>query len=165
VEAAIDSMAAGGNTNIAEGTMWGWRVLSPTEPFTEGRAYSDTENTKILIVMTDGANTYSANSNHNRSRYAAFGYGVKGRLGTTYTGSAYSDAMDVKLTSACANAKAAGVKIYTVAFRLENDANTQSLLRGCATDDDHYFAASGGSALIQAFEVIGQEISKLRLAS
>ena len=38
--------------------MWGWRVLSPTAPFTEGRAYTANDNKKILVLMTDGENTY-----------------------------------------------------------------------------------------------------------
>ena len=38
---------------------WGWRVLSSGEPFTEGRADSEKGNDKVVIVLTDGANTYS----------------------------------------------------------------------------------------------------------
>ncbi|MGQ0672780.1 MAG: VWA domain-containing protein [Hyphomicrobium sp.] len=164
VQAAIDALTAGGNTNIGEGTMWGWRVLSPEAPFTDGRAYDESENRKVLVVMTDGANTYSGTSNHNKSRYGAFGYGVKDRLGTTYSSSAYSDAMDLKLASACTNAKTAGVTIYTVAFRLEGDASTRALLSACATSTDHAFTASSESALVQAFETIGRNISRLRVA-
>jgi hypothetical protein len=37
--------------------MWGWRVLSPEEPFTQGRPYSDPENNKYLILMTAGRTT------------------------------------------------------------------------------------------------------------
>ena len=42
----IQGLIAKGGTNILEGLMWGWRVLSPEAPFTEGRAYNDAENTK-----------------------------------------------------------------------------------------------------------------------
>lgn len=164
ITAAIGALVASGNTNIGEGAMWGWRVLSPSEPFTEGRSYTEEKNKKVLVVMTDGANTYTYKENPNKSRYGAFGYAIKERLGTTYSGSAYSNAMDTKLTSACTNAKAAGIVIYTVAFRLEDDPDTQALLTACASDDDHYFAASSQDTLIQAFETIGKEISKLRIA-
>ena len=60
-------MQAKGGTNIMEGVMWGWRVLSPEPPFTEGKAYDDPENDKFLIVMTDGENWHQSRSNHNKS--------------------------------------------------------------------------------------------------
>ena len=41
VKDAISAMGANGSTNIGEGLMWGWRVLSPEAPFTGGRSWSD----------------------------------------------------------------------------------------------------------------------------
>lgn len=161
---AISALGANGFTNIAEGVAWGWRVLSPGAPFTEGREYDDEENKKILIVMTDGQNVYSARSDHNLSRYGARGYGAKGRLGTTYTGTGYRNVIDNKTLSTCTAAKSEGVIVYAVAFRLESDANTTALLQACATSNNHFFAASNGSALIQSFQNIGREISDLRVA-
>lgn len=164
VDAAIGALVASGNTNIGEGTMWGWRVLSPTAPFTEGRNYDEPKNKKILVIMTDGANTYTETSNHNESRYGAFGYAVKGRLGETFEAASYRSAMNTKLTTACANARAEGIVIFTVAFRLENDVATQTLLEGCATTTAQAFKASSGAGLVQAFEIIGKNISKLRVS-
>ena len=161
---AILALGASGYTNIAEGVAWGWRVLSPGVPFVEGRAYSDADNKKILIVMTDGQNVYSAKSDHNLSRYGARGYASKGRLGTTYTGTGYRNVVDDKTLSTCTAAKSEGVIVYTVAFRLESDANTTALLKACANSDDHFFPASNGSALIQSFQAIGRSIKDLRVA-
>jgi len=161
---AITALGAGGYTNIAEGVAWGWRVLSPGAPFTEGRDYTDKKNKKFLIVMTDGQNVYPAKSDHNLSRYGARGYASKGRLGTTYTGAGYRGTIDTKAQSTCTAAKTEGVIVYTIAFRLESDANTTALLRACATSDDHFFPASNGSALIQSFQNIGREISNLRVS-
>jgi hypothetical protein len=56
VEAVLTQMRAKGSTNILDGRMWGWRMLSPEEPLTEGRPYSDPENNMYLILMTDGEN-------------------------------------------------------------------------------------------------------------
>ena len=53
-------MAPTGNTNVPEGMAWGWRTVSSNEPFTEGRPNSEKGNDKVVIVLTDGANTYSA---------------------------------------------------------------------------------------------------------
>jgi len=58
VKAAIDAMAASGATNVPEGMAWGWRTLSSTAPFIEGRPETEKGNDKVLIVLTDGANTY-----------------------------------------------------------------------------------------------------------
>ncbi len=73
----IDKLVANGNTNIAEGAAWAWRVLSPTAPFMEGRPYNDRSNKKIMIVMTDGDNMFATRPTHNASVYAAYGYGAQ----------------------------------------------------------------------------------------
>jgi Flp pilus assembly protein TadG len=165
VTAAIDSMVASGLTNIGEGLMWGWRVLSPEAPFTTGRSWSEAKNQKVIVLMTDGQNTYNRYSgNHNWTGYWAFAYGAKGRLGSTNTSSALTGAMNVKTRAACSNAKYQGVIIYTIAFRLENDATTRALLSDCASDGSKSFVASDGAALNQVFQAIGREISNLRVA-
>lgn len=163
VQFMIGGMIAKGGTNILEGLMWGWRVLSPEAPFTEGRSYDDPENTKYLILMTDGENWHQAQSNHNKSSYHSFGYAVKGRLGTTYTNSALIAQMNSKTLAACSNAKAAGIKVYTVAFRLD-EGPTRAMLASCASSTAEAFVASNGAALVLAFESIAREIAKLRIA-
>jgi Mg-chelatase subunit ChlD len=164
VLALIQSMQAKGGTNIMEGVMWGWRVLSPELPYIEGRSYAEKDNIKYLIVMTDGENWHQARSNHNKSTYHAFGYAAKGRLGTTYTTTALIAQMNAKTLAACANAKAAGIKVFTIAFRLEGNPTTLALLADCATSANQAYVASNGTALIQAFESIGSEIARLRVA-
>jgi Flp pilus assembly protein TadG len=63
VRSTIAGMTAEGGTNIHEGTVWGLRVLSPTEPFTQGAVYNEAT-AKFMIVMTDGENTAYNLSNH-----------------------------------------------------------------------------------------------------
>ena len=41
-----------------KGMAWGWRVLSSGAPFTEGRPDTEKGNDKVVIVLTDGQNTY-----------------------------------------------------------------------------------------------------------
>ncbi len=51
---------ASGNTYIGAGLTWGWRMVSPDAPFTQGVAYGDmakTSTSKYVILMTDGENT------------------------------------------------------------------------------------------------------------
>jgi Flp pilus assembly protein TadG len=86
---AIDAMAPNGNTNVPEGLAWGWRTISSKEPFSEGVPESRKDIDKVVIVLTDGANTYgdlSAGNNGDvtgtQSTYAAFGYsGYAGNTG------------------------------------------------------------------------------------
>ncbi|MEM9332181.1 MAG: TadE/TadG family type IV pilus assembly protein [Pseudomonadota bacterium] len=72
----IDLMIASGTTNIQQGLTWGWRTLSPSEPFTGGREYDDRKNLKFVILLTDGNNFYSADgdSTPNNTAYGAWGY-------------------------------------------------------------------------------------------
>lgn len=167
---SISSMVANGMTNITEGLAWGWRTLSPSEPFTQGRSYNDPDNNKIIILMTDGQNTYTSTSDHNKSRFGALGYARpyqspgSGRLGTSYSSSSFTTMMTGRTRAVCAAAKASGIKIYTVAFRLESDPATQSLLRECATEPRDAYVASDGASLIETFQNIAREIAKLRIA-
>ena len=83
VLAAVSSMQAAGSTNIAEGLGWGWRVLTSGEPFTEGRPRNTKENLKVLVLMTDGENTYNPAASNGqqieiisagRSQFGTYGY-------------------------------------------------------------------------------------------
>ena len=93
LHAAIDKMAATGNTNVPEGLAWGWRTVSSKAPFSEGVVETNKAIDKVVIVLTDGANTYgdlSAGNNGDvtgtQSTYAAFGYsGYAGNGGTNGT--------------------------------------------------------------------------------
>lgn len=58
IKDAISAMQPLGGTSVGSGLAWGWRVLSSAEPFTEGRPETDRGNDKVVILLTDGANTY-----------------------------------------------------------------------------------------------------------
>ena len=168
IKNAINAMVAQGATSIVEGAMWGWRTLSPGEPFTQGRPYNTKNNQKILILMTDGQNTYYPISQEGflKSMYDVFGYVARGQLGTTSTSSStWTTTMDQRTLQACDNIKAAGIIIYTVAFQISgDDASALTLLQSCASDKDKYFAPGTNSELLSAFNAIGQDISELRVA-
>ncbi len=152
---AIDDMAPTGNTNVPEGLAWGWRTLSSNEPFTEGRPNTEKGNDKVVIVLTDGANTYSAvsdaSSSNNRSTYAAYGYtgvtypgsGTLTRLFmntdvTSYTSTAYTGALDQQMKTLCANAKANNMLIMTVSLDLvdtkADEKKAMDALKECASE-------------------------------
>ncbi len=146
---AIDAMVPDGGTNVPEGLAWGWRVVSSAEPFTQGRAESERGNDKVVIVLTDGENTYytpgsvrsagySTNSTlggndlaNNKSTYSAYGYarlfnGTAGRIfggtsvsKTDFSNGNYTKAMNEHMATLCTNAKASGAIVMTVALDLD----------------------------------------------
>ncbi|WP_192385797.1 TadE/TadG family type IV pilus assembly protein [Mesorhizobium silamurunense] len=161
VKTAIDAMAASGATNVPEGMAWGWRTLSSASPFTEGRPESERGNDKILIVLTDGANTYytpnSLGANDlagAKSTYSALAYAKPynttysyGRpfLGTSssvsktdYSSANYTKAMNEHFATLCDNAKTAGVIVLTIALDLDasNTAEKAQMnaLKACSSD-------------------------------
>jgi Flp pilus assembly protein TadG len=158
---AIDAMSPTGNTNVPEGTAWGWRVVSHKAPFTEGRPDIEKGNDKVIIVLTDGANTYGDLGDwddvKNRSTYAAYGYTGKGYNGTgvtrmfmdtsgsvgksTYTNTNYQAAMDEQMQMVCANAKdpdQGNVIVVTVSLDLVESVPAEKkaieALTKCASD-------------------------------
>jgi len=161
--AKIASLDARGTTNIHAGVMWGWRLLSSELPFAEGRPAGTSNNRKILIVMSDGANSYDTYGNFNRSMYGAFGYVANGHLGTT---SAEPSRVRVKLDErtleACANASSeGGVQIYTVAFQVSDPA-TLGLLERCASAPEMAFRTDSNGGLVATFRQIAAEIAAAR---
>ncbi len=163
---SIAGMIALGATNIQEGLMWGWRLLSPGAPFVEGRAYSVNDNQKILILMTDGFNTYypKTNSNLLKSWYGAWGYVARSHLGSTSTNqNTLIDKMNERTALACQNVKAAGIIVYTVSFQVE-DADTLGMMRACATEPSMAYVSTSQGALLSAFSAIGDEITLLRIS-
>ena len=133
-------MVANGGTNVPEGMAWGWRTLSHGEPFTDGRPESERGNTKVLIVLTDGANTYYtpsslgySDSAGNKSIYSNLGYAGKTTPGystsrifqgtsvdtTDYSNANYTKAMNEQFATLCDNAKAAGLVVITISLDLD----------------------------------------------
>jgi Flp pilus assembly protein TadG len=166
IKNAINAMVAQGATSVGEGAAWGWRVLSPGAPFTDGREYNTDNNTKVLVLMTDGQNTYYPNSKFLKSWYDIYGYVDRNHLGTTSTSSStLTQIMDQRTLQACNNMKAAGVIIYTVAFQIPGDqAGALDLLNSCASDEDKYYAPGTNAELLNAFNSIAMDISELRIA-
>jgi Flp pilus assembly protein TadG len=165
LDAAVSALAAAGNTNVGEGLAWGWRVLSPAAPFTEGSAYTTKNLQKIVILMTDGQNNIPGANNKNRSLYSSYGYMKDGRLDTTSKDSDdIRDKMDERLKAGCAAIKATEkILVYTVALGSDAD---KVLLSECASGPkvEYAHAPKTGAELTPTFEKIAASINKLRLA-
>ena len=162
VKAKITAMVADGGTNIHQGAIWGFHMLSPTEPLTEATDY-DSVGSKIMIVMTDGENTHAYSSNMNKAYwYVAYGYPYNGRLTGTST-SALKAEMNTRTLTTCTNAKAAGIVIYTIGLSSPNSTTT-NMLTSCASDSSKAYFPTAASELDAVFEDIANQLSNLRLA-
>ncbi|MBE7249235.1 MAG: hypothetical protein INR63_30220 [Actinomycetospora chiangmaiensis] len=174
LNAAVNAMTPDGDTNLVGGFMWAWRTISPNGPFagvpgSGGRTpapYGSTN--KVIILMTDGFNHWAnAPAAINGSAYSSFGYFANGRLGAT-TASNYRNLMDGATLSACANAKAAGVQVFTVGFSTPSDpidATGLDLLQSCASQPGMAYVAPDGAALVAAFGEIAGRLGGLRLVN
>ena len=156
IESRIDSMVADGYTHIGLGTVWGWRVISPEAPFSEGVAYDDEDWKKAAIILTDGQNTT------NWRVYTGYGYPSEGRLDGTTGGSASRNELNQRMLETCTNMKAAGIDVYTITFQLY-DTVTKDLFRQCASEPQQYFDSPNNDALQGAFRAIANQLSNLRV--
>ena len=170
IKASIDAMSPTGATNVPEGMAWGWRVLSSAVPFTEGRPETEKGNDKVLIVLTDGENTYYtpsslgySDSAANKSTYSAYGYAGRWPTGyttsrifqgtsssiskTDYSNSNYTKAQNEQFDQLCANAKAANVIVMTVSLDLSSSDTTEKAqmdeLKACASDSRYRKDSAG----------------------
>lgn len=144
--ADINSMSVqGSQTYIPTGFKFGYRLLSPDEPFTEGVPYADMardRSIKAIVLMTDGANTKSQNNAY-------------------HNGSGASGANNL-LDNQCNEAKSDGIRVYTIAFNV-SDTAIRTLLEDCATGSDYYYDATDAAALSAAFQAIGASLYELAL--
>ena len=170
VDAAIDALVAKGNTVIPAGLLWGWRVISPTDPFAQGKAYGDDKWVKAIVLLTDGDNDVSQGGNgFNKSVYNAFGFAKNGHLGST-SGSNAEATLDTKTLTVCtaikkASGQAGGeeeIRLYTIGFQVSSAA--QNLLKNCATKPDMFYNSPSNDQLAGIFQDIAQGLSELRIA-
>jgi hypothetical protein len=175
VETGIDAMVATGPTVIPEGLSWGWRAISPTEPFTkvEGSGslaattispYHDVRWQKIMVLMTDGDNDVSpGNYTLNGTTYNAYGRQnetlATNRFGTTTT-SSVEGALDTAMSTVCTNIKGNGVKLYVAAFGTGISTATKDLLKNCSSGatEGYYAEATTSADLTAFFDHIGQDV-------
>lgn len=136
----IETLSAWEETYIAPGLLWAWRTLSPKAPFADGSA--DTKVKKAIILMTDGANTVSADAPWHWSSDVA--------------------ASNDTLAKTCVNAKADGIAIFTIAFQV-TDATIKKILSDCATSPTYFYDSSNISKMQEAFKLIGATLSSRRL--
>lgn len=162
---AITGMQPSGYTNIHQGVIWGLRTLSPSAPFKTGRPY-DPDTSKVLIVMTDGDNTFRTSNNMNQSSHlSAYGHRWTKRLGYGVTGvnanKSPRDVMNQLTIKSCESAKKLGMSVYTVG--LSASSSNKKMLTACASSKEHAFFPKKAADLNGVFKEIAGELSALRI--
>lgn len=72
--------------------------------------------------------------------------------------------MELRLRKVCEAARKDGIRVYTIAFKLDNNsANTKALYRDCATSPRYYFDTADPEALKEAFRTIAVDLVQLHL--
>ena len=191
VKSYINSLQPSGWTNVPAGAAWGWRTLSSKKPY-EGRRETARDNFKVMILMTDGDNTYYRNQDYgraatpNETAYSGYGYGRHhDGLNTPNAGdgfmfdgtsiqnpnqelSSYNQAMNEHLLKVCENAKKASVRVYSIAFDVAPGSPIKDALSTCASKRSgsgtpYYFDATDSAGLANAFDEILKSLKRLRL--
>jgi Flp pilus assembly protein TadG len=154
----VDNMVAEGSTNQPIGLVWGWQSLIGGGPFTMPAMDPNYKYNQVIILLSDGLNTqdrwYGNGYDHNTS--------VDYRMLDNYG------------RGTCANFKNSGSAnvaniIYTVQVNTDR-APTSTLLRNCASPDNvdpkgqKFFLLTSANQIIDIFNQIGTELTKLRIA-
>jgi Flp pilus assembly protein TadG len=137
VNSQLDAMVPYAWTHIALGAEFGFHLLSPNAPFSDGASYSDTKIRKYLVLLTDGMQTEPA-----------FGPSTR----TVNQG-------ESNLSEICTNAKAKGITIITIAYNID-DNETVKRLRNCTTDPaTNFFDIGSDNNVASAFDAIKKQIT------
>jgi Flp pilus assembly protein TadG len=150
-----------GGTITSEGIAWGWRTLSPNQPFTQAKPYGET--VKIMVVMTDGKNSFVANDvwGPTISEYTAYGY-LRGQRFPNFSFADVEKYLNNRHRLVCENVKREGIQIYSILFN-ETDITARMLMQQCASSTDKFFYATSHAELASAFKSIGEAIGSIRL--
>ncbi len=140
LKSRIDTYRASGGTAGHLGAAWAWYLISPEwkdffPVLSRPTAYGAANTVKAIILMTDG------------------------EFNTQYVGANGSSSNQAR--GVCGEMKDKGVVVYSVAFQSPSAA--ESLLRNCATSENHYFNARDGEELRGAFQSIAANLNNLRL--
>ena len=125
-------------THIALGAEFGWQTISPIGVFGGARPYSQTNNVKVVIILTDGMQT-TPGWGVSDSRTAADG--------------------EANLASICTGMKDQNIEVYTIGYDL-SDTDTHTLLSNCAVNGGYFASNDIQNGLQDTFAKIATRIEQ-----
>jgi Flp pilus assembly protein TadG len=138
----IGQMSPGGPTNQPVGMAWAWLSLMPTAPLNAPAEDSNSQYKKIIIVLSDGLNTKNKKAGN---------------------GSDPSSYVDARQKLLCDNIKADGITVYAIQVNTDKDPEAATL-KYCASGSANFYMLTSASQIMSAFDNIGAQLSKLRIA-
>ena len=161
IKANIDALSVSGSTAGQIGIAWGWYMVSPNFgslwSSSAGAAYNTAETLKAVIIMTDG----DFNAPY-CSGVIARGYNAASSASNN--GDPDNDEPYAQSRALCDAMKVKGIVIYTVGFQITAGAASETLLKYCASTPSGFYNAGSGTALSDAFNAIGRDITQLRIS-
>lgn len=155
LKTAINAMKPTGSTNQAIGLAWAWQSLLPGGPLPVPAEDDKYTYNRVIIILSDGLNT--------EDRWPDNGNG-KNQNGT---------AIDDRQALLCSNLKALKdpktnnpmYMIYTIHLNTGKPADPESkVLKDCASSPDKFYSLYNSKDVVSAFNSIGTDLSKLRVA-
>jgi Flp pilus assembly protein TadG len=137
LDAKVDAMKPVGSTNQTIGLQWAFQSLTAA-PFTIPAKEANYKYNEVIILMTDGLNTQNRFNDN-------------------------AATMDARTLATCANAKAAGITIYTIQVNTDGDP-TQNFLQTCASSPDKFIELKSANQMVSTFQQIGTQLSNLRIS-
>ncbi|MFN3659114.1 MAG: pilus assembly protein TadG-related protein [Pseudolabrys sp.] len=147
MKSTVSGLVANGGTNQPIGLVMGWHSLVGIGPFTMPAKQTGYEYTEVIILLSDGLNTWD--------RW----YG---------NGSATNTSVDYRMydssgNGTCKNIKAANITIYTIQVNTDGDP-TSTLLKNCASSPEKFYLLTSASGIATVFSQIGTNLTQLRVA-
>lgn len=167
VTSAINSMQAVGSTMIDLGMAWGWRMLSPRWRGVWGGTmntnnlpldYNTPKMNKVVILMTDGDNSFDANN------FTAYDVLSAKTLGTNNNSTA-NTILNTRTLSVCSSMKADNIIIYTIALGQDLNSTSLAMLKSCASKSSNYFQSPTTNDLQAAFTAIAAQLNSLHITN
>lgn len=143
---AVLSAEQSSYTNLPQGLLWGWNVITPEAPFTDADANPQGTRIQAIVFLTDGEN--------------------QRQYGDAYKRTLTNSELNTRVGTIATNIKTAGIKIYAIQFG-DNPTQTQEdLMKGIASDPDssYYFYAPDADSLNSVFTDVANSLTQLRLS-
>lgn len=137
-------------TNIPQGLIWAYRLLSDDAPFTEGGLnndlYAGYEREKAIVLLTDGANTVRPGDAYNRAMRR-------------------STDRNKRLKDVATMIKSQDALVYTVQFA-NGSSDLATLMKDVATKPDapFYNYAPSSDELRASFRAVANNLANLRIS-
>jgi len=168
---AINAMTANGSTMVASGLVWAWRMVSPKWQGAWGDSTlpkpKDPELNKVVVLLSDGDNEVAVGTRYEgkwpgRKEYYYFNSPLGNVLNVPGWGNVSNRSQADKLTSqVCRAMKEDGVIVFTIPFGNSISPTTESLFKGCASDQSKYLRAKTNAELEAAFMTVVDTLSEL----